>query len=236
MFTCNRYSKIYLSIVTKAQARGLDKRVHSGYFEWHHVIPTSLGGADVDENKVLLTAREHFLCHLLLTKMTTGKDLVRMRHAFSYMSLSQSPTHQRGHIPSHWYAKAREMISMPRDEEWKQKISRAQTGKKKSIESVEKMRATLTGRSLSASHKQNISKGAVGFSEAARLARLQTKQGSFTVTTPEGNTFTVTNLKAWCLKNGFNYHTAINNSKLPNAIARGPLVGYSFTVLPSPLC
>lgn len=31
------------------------------YYEKHHIVPTSMGGADVEENKVILTAREHLV-------------------------------------------------------------------------------------------------------------------------------------------------------------------------------
>ena len=37
--------------------------------EWHHICPTSMGGRDHPENVVLLTPREHFICHLLLFKI-----------------------------------------------------------------------------------------------------------------------------------------------------------------------
>lgn len=155
-----------------------------------------------------------------------------MRHAFSYMVVCKSSSQQRPLAASHWYEAAREMAAQKRDDQWKRRISDSLKGRKPSPESVEKMRKSLTGRKLSEIAKQNISAGAVGFSDAARRARLLTKQGTFEVTTPEGETFIVTNLKAWCLENGFNYHTAINNSKLPNPIKRGAMVGYAFKVLP----
>lgn len=36
------------------------------YYEKHHIIPKWMGGSDKKENLVLLTAREHYLCHYLL--------------------------------------------------------------------------------------------------------------------------------------------------------------------------
>lgn len=38
------------------------------YLETHHILPRSLGGKDTKENLVNLTAREHFLAHLLYEK------------------------------------------------------------------------------------------------------------------------------------------------------------------------
>lgn len=58
---------------------------------WNHIIPKSLGGSDERSNLVLLTAREHYLCHWLLAKQTNDK---RMWLAFSMMSVF-SDKHQR---------------------------------------------------------------------------------------------------------------------------------------------
>lgn len=38
------------------------------YYEKHHIIPRWLGGADVKDNLILLTAKEHFIAHMLLWK------------------------------------------------------------------------------------------------------------------------------------------------------------------------
>ena len=40
-----------------------------------------MGGSDDATNIVRLTAREHFICHRLLTKMTTGKHKNKMSYA-----------------------------------------------------------------------------------------------------------------------------------------------------------
>jgi hypothetical protein len=68
MFKQNKYTKIYYEIINLARSRSL-----TGYFEKHHVIPKSLGGANDQENIVKLTAREHFICHRLLVKMVEGR-------------------------------------------------------------------------------------------------------------------------------------------------------------------
>jgi hypothetical protein len=58
------YLKIYNSIVE----RGKD-RVITGYTETHHIIPKCLGGSNDYWNLVVLTAKEHFICHLLLCEI-----------------------------------------------------------------------------------------------------------------------------------------------------------------------
>lgn len=79
-FLQNKYKQWYDQIICNAKSR-------SSGDESHHVIPKSLGGNNNKENLVLLTHKEHFICHLLLPKFTTGMcrrkmsfALWRMRH------------------------------------------------------------------------------------------------------------------------------------------------------------
>lgn len=80
LFIDNKYTKLYYSIINRAKTRCLE-----GYKEKHHIIPKSLGGSNDKDNLVNLTAREHFLCHYLLTKMTTGQHKSKMVHAANMM-------------------------------------------------------------------------------------------------------------------------------------------------------
>lgn len=105
MFLENRYTATYFRLVQKARCRKLD-----GYSERHHVIPKSVGGKDVVENIVRLTAREHYIAHLLLCKMTSGELLRKMAFAFSRMN-SASKTHQRDCLPSRWYEYGRKLLA-----------------------------------------------------------------------------------------------------------------------------
>lgn len=84
IFLDNRYTRLYYSIVTKAKARKVPKK---GYREKHHIIPRSMGGSNADENIVSLKAREHFLCHRLLTKMVEGENLMKAWAALRAMAL-----------------------------------------------------------------------------------------------------------------------------------------------------
>jgi len=59
------YKKLYNNLIEKAKSRG----VFSGYYETHHILPSSLGGDNTEENKVKLTAKEHFVAHHLLWKI-----------------------------------------------------------------------------------------------------------------------------------------------------------------------
>lgn len=84
------YEKIYNNIISKAQAR-----VHkeNEYYERHHIIPKFMGGGEADENLVPLTPKEHFICHLLLTKFVP-KDKIYAAVKSVYMMLSWSYTNE----------------------------------------------------------------------------------------------------------------------------------------------
>jgi hypothetical protein len=76
----NKYSTLYHKITSNAK-----QRITEGYTEIHHIIPQSLGGSNDKENLVELTAREHFICHWLLVKMTEGEDRSKMLYALNSM-------------------------------------------------------------------------------------------------------------------------------------------------------
>jgi hypothetical protein len=70
------------------------------YYEEHHIVPRSLGGSDSDKNLVLLTAKEHYLAHLLLFVhyKTIGGDSLR-KMAFAVISMSSgNSNHKRSGI------------------------------------------------------------------------------------------------------------------------------------------
>lgn len=73
LFLTNKYTNWYFSIIHNANK---DRRVKLKktsldyvYYESHHIVPKSMNGNNDSSNLVLLTSREHYLCHLLLTKM-----------------------------------------------------------------------------------------------------------------------------------------------------------------------
>ena len=63
------YQKIYNEIIERSKLRGLNKKILDGYYEKHHIIPRCISGSNDKSNLVLLTAREHYLCHWLLWKI-----------------------------------------------------------------------------------------------------------------------------------------------------------------------
>lgn len=59
--------KIYQQLVGRAKFRKLTRE--DCYVECHHIVPRAEGGSDENDNLVNLTAREHFIAHLLLAKI-----------------------------------------------------------------------------------------------------------------------------------------------------------------------
>jgi hypothetical protein len=96
MYLQNKYTIWYNNIIQQAQFRVLSTDT---YTEKHHIIPRSLGGSNAKSNIVCITPREHFVCHLLLTKMTTGNNLFKMKHAVSMLMNAKNIGNGR-YIPS----------------------------------------------------------------------------------------------------------------------------------------
>lgn len=109
MFLNNKYTSWYNTIIDRATLR----RQVDGYTERHHIIPRSLGGEDLDSNIVELTAREHFICHLLLTKMVTGTDRYRMMKASVMMITRVGPSQQRYKVTNRIYQMLKQSVDVP---------------------------------------------------------------------------------------------------------------------------
>lgn len=109
--------------------------------EEHHIIPQSLGGPDVEWNKVRMPTLEHIRCHRLLKEIYKGKFSIRMDNAYTCMR----KTRQGIVLTDEEAAESRDAAKVPHDEEWNQNISKALKGKPKSEE-----------------HRMNISKSHKG--------------------------------------------------------------------------
>lgn len=100
LFQTNKFSNCYAFLIERAQEQNRKRLTRSNpnyaYYENHHIIPKSMNGSDKTENLVLLTAREHFICHWLLTQMCLLQEdrykmlcaLGRMIGSNNYQSIS----------------------------------------------------------------------------------------------------------------------------------------------------
>ena len=89
-FLKNKYTRWYLTIIKRAQTQNRSRFDHI-YYESHHIILRCMGGLE----EVLLTAKEHFICHLLLCRMVEGTDKHKMINALIKMAYSKSEGQHR---------------------------------------------------------------------------------------------------------------------------------------------
>lgn len=104
------------------------------------------------ENIVVLTAREHFICHLLLPKMTEGLHRQKASFAVWMMLVKNKSQSSRYLPPSKLYEIARKLNVQAQKEkivsaETRKKIGNAHRGKIVSSETREKIRIARTGMS-----------------------------------------------------------------------------------------
>ena len=133
------YKKIYDKIIENRKLNPIPKGV---YTEVHHIIPRSIGGSDEKSNLIRLSAREHFVCHLLLSEMYPKEtfEWYKLNHAFLYMCTKGSLN--KRYVNSRIYElKKHDMrISMS----WNQSGDKnSQYGKKKDVTTKEKIKKSL---------------------------------------------------------------------------------------------
>lgn len=124
MFIINKYHKIYFDLIEKRLLCPLNKS--DAYCETHHILPKSLGGSDEKSNLVNLTAREHYLAHALLTKMTVGKDHRSMMWALHRMihgNMVALSSRQYDSFRVSWSRYLKENHHSKRIDGWNQKMS-----------------------------------------------------------------------------------------------------------------
>ena len=117
MYLKNKYTTWYNNIVTAAQSR---TQIIT-YVEVHHIVPRSLGGTDDPTNLVKLTAKEHFVCHLLLTKMVTGSSKRSMCYALWGMCNQKNKYQKRHTVSSRSYQYAKDVANQSLSEQRKGK-------------------------------------------------------------------------------------------------------------------
>lgn len=191
MFVNNKYTIWYYNIITTATQHNRRKlsrdHINYVYYENHHIIPRSLGGGDDITNLVLLTPKEHYMCHMLLTKMCIHKSHSHnMNLAYNMMSNYNGTTTSKMYhrIKQSVYATISEHMSgVPKSAISIQKMvaTRRKNGsymhtsetKLKMIESHKsrpaqstetraKKSESLRGRQFTDTHRQAISKGLAG--------------------------------------------------------------------------
>lgn len=142
LFIDNKYSKAYFNITNRAKSRYI-----SGYKEKHHIIPRSLGGDNSEDNLATLTAKEHYIVHLLLPFMVIDlKHKQKMWGALRCMSKMIYKTHKRYVGSARFYERAKENTD----------FGKGNRGRKQSKEEIAKRINSRKGYKASKETKRKI--------------------------------------------------------------------------------
>lgn len=157
------YFKIHQNIIDRALVNP-----PVGYSENHHIIPRCLGGTNVKTNLVRLTAREHYVVHLLLVKMYPHEHkLVYAAHLMSTARNEQQKKERSNNRKYEWLRiKHAQVVSLNRKgkrgykqtAEHKANAARGRTGLKRSEETKRRISEATKGLVKSDEHRAKISK------------------------------------------------------------------------------
>lgn len=128
---CNnsKYTIWYCEIIQNALLRS----VHMSYVEKHHILPKcfNLGGDKDPHNIAVLTAKEHFICHLLLPKMVEDK-ILKGKLAYAAFQMTWIAGRDRYKVCSNLYRLLKEQLSLNTKNVPKSDVHKAKLRKPKS--------------------------------------------------------------------------------------------------------
>ena len=123
------------------------------YYELHHIIPKCLGGDNSSNNLILLTAREHFLAHYLLTKI--HPDNYKIAYAFIIMKATGSYKKQQRYINSRLYESIKVNFSILARKNMLGKTPWNKGKKETRLDVLDKISKTSSGRKWTEEQKKN---------------------------------------------------------------------------------
>ena len=165
IFIDNKYTQWYYTIINSAKARTLPAGVCK---DVHHIVPKSFfkeysktgwidGNPHDLENLVALTIREHFICHLLLTRMTQG--LARKKAIYAaYRNTTGLKKKNNRRVSSRTYQTVREQwesINVFKDKSWQLENANRNRGKKLSQQHIESLKRSWTPERKKKQSEQN---------------------------------------------------------------------------------
>ena len=149
------YKKVYDQLIEKRRQQPLSK--DDCYCETHHIVPRGMNGTNDKSNLVNLTAREHYVAHLLLAKIY---DTFGLYAAVTYMQTGNN-SNRVFKFNSRLYQKVREelgkkmsvrtkgkFVGKPLSEEHRKKISESNKGKVISKENRLKLSNAMKGNKI----------------------------------------------------------------------------------------
>lgn len=161
----------------------------------HHIIPRHMGGTDDPSNLIELTIEEHAKAH---KKLWEEHGLIEDKFAWLGLSgqigkdeiLRQIAMSRKGMKKPDGFGKKISAFrkTFKYSEESKKKMSDAKKGRKLSKSHVDKIKIARTGKKQTDYQKKRVS---------------ETRQKTYILTNPNGETFEITNLSKFCRENGF---------------------------------
>ena len=228
------YQKIYSQIIDDRKQRKLEADV---YYENHHIIPKCLGGTNQKSNLVKLTAREHYIAHLLMYKAAKDENTkIRMAYAlnaFKYLSCDKRQINSRQYEvikkefskmmsikmsgennpfygkkhTSELIEKLRTINSVPLSE---------RIGEEKALESSQKKSKAMKGRTPpNKGKKMNISEQGMKNIHA----RNKKQRKYYIITRPSGEKLIAMGTESFCKIENELYGTSLNPRSLKNLLS-----------------
>ncbi|ALP47430.1 mob-like homing endonuclease [Vibrio phage phi-ST2] len=182
----NKYTKWYISLIENRIQNTPD-----GYSEKHHILPKCAGGSDESHNLVRLTAREHYIAHLLLAKMFNGNLKHRLKFALTAFNMSNGSQQREFNMNSRLFES---MTKDARKDAAKHHIGKfaaicIATGETEYIrvdderylrgEYVAKSKGVLKGTTKTEEHKRKLAKSKVGSQNPQSKYLFHTPNGVF---------------------------------------------------------
>ena len=154
LFNDSKYTNWYFDLIEKCRNQKIE-----GYKERHHIIPRSIGGSDNTDNLVNMTARQHFIAHLLLSKMCINtKHIYSMKYALwnmvnrdsgkrttSYQYERLRVNHSK-FLSEYLTCENNPMYGKHHSLEHRERISKSSKGHKKPASYVAEVRKRMTGK------------------------------------------------------------------------------------------
>jgi hypothetical protein len=208
-----KYTRWYQGLMNKAVVRN----TIDGYYEEHHILPKSLGGSDTKDNLVKLTAKEHYVAHLLLMKCF-DEPVARQKMCAAYLYMSKVRNkHTARRYNSRLYeyhksiratilreqmtGKGNPMFGRVQSEETRRKISAAKLGVK-----------IHTAETKAAKRRQFLENNPNNDPEVQRK-QLEVKVKPYKIMNPEGVIFEGKNLAQFCREHKLNQGNLITYKK-----------------------
>lgn len=229
------YENIYNELIESRKHLNRDKNTE--YYERHHIIPRCMGGSDDPENLILLTGREHFIAHLILSIAHKDTEFyIKLRHAVASFVKHKNSTEEK--FRARDYEKAKILMSETKkllvgdknpfygkthSEEIRKRISKRHLGvsyeekfgKDKAEEIKQKISNRMKGRPAHNKGKPlNLSEQGI----KNMVTRNKKFRKPYIITRPNGEEIEILGIKDFCDSENAIFGLSLNPSSVKNLL------------------